>query len=636
MAKKGPGKKKTGKAPKRTIDLNALQAKHSNAATTIVRDVAQSVDTDIFHDDILDREQIKLPTQSRSSRINYDPSRCPDVGPYRLKISPIPYDATPEVIRDMFSSCIDPATEIETVEIPRGKEDDGERFAGECYMNVHTLDALSAVMSKNNEPAFGDRRNRLVIEYMDRYGSFAGDPNQKSGYGRGGMGRGGGFGAGGRERREERPEVEDGPWRRGPGERSKPSGGAGGSFGRSSYGDRDGGGYGGGGYGGSSRSGGGGFDDFQRGSDTAGGGLRPRLNIKPKTKVEGAETPSNPDTPTAGAGPKSDPLGGASATDTADRQQLTKMQLKELEMEKKLAAQSAATPERSFNRDGGGARGSGFGGGRGGSFDGRPQQFGSSGYNRPDRRSHEEDGRGGGFGGDRNSDRYGGDRYGSRGGDRYGDRDNDRGYGGGRGFGDRGGDRGTDRGGYDRGGFERRDDNSDNIRPPAGERPRLGLKPRTDAAERPQESPSAKKNDPFGGAKPVDFDTQFKKQQQIEKRLEESGRNMSSDSHGGFRDERRGQQAPNIRRTDGDIRRTDGPPEPSREPRKPREKKPPTFEEKQFHLKTQSKFAGLGLDDGGERAEEQHSSSSSSEAEGEEEEEEEIVPAGQQDWAAEV
>ena len=115
-------------------------------------------------------------------------------------------------------------------------------------MEVHSLDALSAVMSKNNEPAFGDRRNRLVIEYKDRYGSYAGDPNSKGGYGRPGGDR---FGGGRRERQPEREEVNSGPWRRGPGEGApaRATGGAGGSFGRSSYGDRDRGGSGyGGGY----------------------------------------------------------------------------------------------------------------------------------------------------------------------------------------------------------------------------------------------------------------------------------------------------------------------------------------------------------------------------------------------------
>ena len=81
------GKKKTGKSKAQPINLYTLQTQNNvQTSLTIASD-------NPFGDEFGYEEkiEIKVPTLSRSQRVNYDASRCPDVGPFEIKMEPVPY-----------------------------------------------------------------------------------------------------------------------------------------------------------------------------------------------------------------------------------------------------------------------------------------------------------------------------------------------------------------------------------------------------------------------------------------------------------------------------------------------------------------------------------------------------------------
>ena len=85
MAGKKGGKKKAGKT---TVNLYDLQ-NQNNVNTTITMASENPYDQDEFGN--AEKIEIKVPTLSRSQRVNYDASRCPETGPYEIKMEPVPY-----------------------------------------------------------------------------------------------------------------------------------------------------------------------------------------------------------------------------------------------------------------------------------------------------------------------------------------------------------------------------------------------------------------------------------------------------------------------------------------------------------------------------------------------------------------
>ena len=365
------------------------------------------------------------------------------------------------------------------------------------HFDVATKDALSTVMSKNGEPFPGERRQRVNICYKDRYGAWASDPNASfQGSRRGG--REGGFGNRneGRPERQERPEMGD-DWRRGGGAPVRRND----NFSRNN----------------DNFSRGGGNDRYEprqrpAGWGSASGGMpaeRKALNLKPKS--ENAEKSEDK---------KAEPT-----------IELTPMQKKELEMEKKMAAMSAAgndnqsdsrnDGERNLGRGSGNyGRGSGNYGNRGGyednrrgGYSGRDNDYsGRDNYGTDRRNSNYNDSRGGynqdsrgGYNDERrggyNDDRRGGyndDRRGGYNDDRRGGYNDDRrgGYNDDRrgGYEDRqnsnyGRQDTRNQGGYGRGSYDYRDRVGNNNREDMGRsenpepsvRKPLNLKKRTDA-----------------------------------------------------------------------------------------------------------------------------------------------------------
>lgn len=557
----GKGKKKGGK---KVVNLFELQ-KENNVTTSIKVDNQNGYEDEFGN---AEKIEIKVPTLSRSQRVNYDASRVHETGPYEIKMEPIPYDCTAETIENFFGTTLNYG-EIENIHIPRGNVDDGDKFAGVCYFEVFSKDALSAVMSKSGEPFLGDRRQRIEICYKDKYGSWAMDPNAKPGFG---GRRQGGFGD--RERRERQPERDEmkDDWRRGPSSGPVRPQRQNNSFG------------------------GGRNDSYERpqrqpGWGTASGGMAERkaLNLKPKSeKVDGEVKSENKE---------------------QKEIELTPMQKKELEMEKKMQAMTTVSndnqqsEQRNFGRGSGNyGRGSGNYGrdsddrrgyndsrgydrdnrggydSRGGyDRDNRGYNDSRGGYDRDNRGGYDRDNRGGydSRGGYDRDNRSGYDRD-SRGG--Y-DRDSRSGY-------DRqGGNQPYGRGSYDYSDRARNQDRRDDYgridnNMPATRRP-LNLKKRTEAAPVAEPSPnSSGKTDPFGSARPADLSKQMEKEKEIERRLADQ------------------RKQDRLKSSDGNDRRNLSS-EKERVPRseRPKTEKPmPVKKESTFKLDTKSKFQGLELD----------------------------------------
>ena len=313
---KGKGGKKSGKS-KTVINLNDFAAQ-TQADTNTRQVITAKPDLDWTLEDpteAIQYEHMNLPSAPRLQRKNYDPSRVPDSPNYFIKISGLAYDVDEEQIRGFFNIIED--NEIVEIRIPKGGDSGDDRYNGEAFMEVNTLDALSVVLSKDSESfsSASGSRNRLTIEYRDRYGSWAQNPNQtdRGRYGdrnnrdnkRGGRG-------GGNDRYPNRDDETGGNWRDGP----KRSSNNFNSFDRNDR-NRD-------------------RDDFSRGPrNDEPPRQRKGLNLKKRTEPapEGAvlakdikeqerakpvvenNSPKKEEVAAAPAKPKSDPFGGAKACD---------------------------------------------------------------------------------------------------------------------------------------------------------------------------------------------------------------------------------------------------------------------------------------------------------------------------------
>lgn len=101
-------------------------------------------------------EVVATKFQVRKDRINYDPSRvAQDSGTYIIKLSPLSYDVEEQNIRDFFNMLED--NEIKDIRIPRGTDGNDERYKGEAFVEVYTLDAMNIMLSKDNENMNWDR-----------------------------------------------------------------------------------------------------------------------------------------------------------------------------------------------------------------------------------------------------------------------------------------------------------------------------------------------------------------------------------------------------------------------------------------------------------------------------------------------
>lgn len=521
MARKGQKKATKGKT---VVNLNDFVA--TNTTTTDARQVIQQrpdtgLDWTETDDNEIQYETMNLPSAPRLERKNYDASRIPDAPNYVIRISGLAYDVDEEQLRNYFNIIED--NEIVELNIPRGKDSGDERYSGEAFMTVNSLDALSVVMSKDGEnfnSATGSR-NRLQMEYRDRYGSWAQNPNSSrdaryGGRERGGRGRDrGGFG------RDSRSDETGGNWRDGP---RRPTGG----FGNDRPGRDD-----------FSRPG---RDDFSRGSEPP--RQRKTLNLKKRSEPlpENAvmakdiketekhqsenthessqlkrDRESEPAPAPVRTGPKPDPFGGAIPCDE------NKIRDAERRAEEKLKNQMNQRRSIDEQDSSGGRR------------DDRQSFDRDNRYNREDRgyNSRDHDRNEG-----RNDGRNEGGRYDSR--DRY-DRDNrgsydrdHRGYSSGNPRDDYGGRRGSnssydrhDDRGYNRQGYEGGHGSDHHDEPK--ERRKLNLKKRNDApveeqTDHPSQSPQAAKSNPFGAAKPVDMNVQLKKEQEIQEKEEKRRR----------------------------------------------------------------------------------------------------------------
>ena len=144
---KGKGNKKPGKT---VVSLHDLQ-KQNNVNTTITM-TSESA----YGEEYEEKIEIKVPTLSRSQRVNYDETRLAAQGPYEIKMDPVPYKKFRKISRNpyfiniftsflnFFYDCDDEAIinffgttlhfgEIENIHIPRGNVDDGDKFAGVVY-----------------------------------------------------------------------------------------------------------------------------------------------------------------------------------------------------------------------------------------------------------------------------------------------------------------------------------------------------------------------------------------------------------------------------------------------------------------------------------------------------------------------
>ena len=77
--------KKTGKKTKNVVNIHDLHAQN-NVNTTITM-TSESA----YGEEYEEKIEIKVPTLSRSQRVNYDESRLPAHGPFEVRIEPVPY-----------------------------------------------------------------------------------------------------------------------------------------------------------------------------------------------------------------------------------------------------------------------------------------------------------------------------------------------------------------------------------------------------------------------------------------------------------------------------------------------------------------------------------------------------------------
>lgn len=150
-----PRGKKTKPKTKTVLDLNAFKEQFTapgndgQKSQVFVEKKDSGMDWTMEDDPGTPKyEVIDLPSAPRAERINYDESRL-DMSQeiFEIRISPLPYDVDSESLRRFFDILED--CEIVSLDIPKGGDD--ERYSGQAFLKVNSLNALSACMSKDGE-----------------------------------------------------------------------------------------------------------------------------------------------------------------------------------------------------------------------------------------------------------------------------------------------------------------------------------------------------------------------------------------------------------------------------------------------------------------------------------------------------